>query len=387
MRLLFWNIQRFSINKMNPSSPANGGPPPMDEVVQTTWRACHINGVIAKVQPDIIAIVEAQSDRGFLGTLQEGNGKTALLELLASLRILNRAWCLVPPLKMVGSVTVTGYTEVVAVFFRSDTIDFVGPYVWPQAAPAIGPKVPVPATGAMGGDYPPEWQQALPANNRFAGQFRFFDATTNSEIKFVDDSGRRPFHTVFVEKNQPTNRTFRIVFSHPTPNPDAKVCLARLTALAELDASKQTPNEVHVLAGDFNIDIRANLKPVVATYLKFIATEFTFLFPPTAGSTLYQNTTMATTTSYRRNEALDNILVRYHKTATPPAHNADIVDRVAATPPFISGDMMRSLSSLQNDPRFADDNARQAAFREFVNFGHIGPTDGVSDHLAIYADL
>src|SRR3989442_1018008 len=226
MRLLVWNIQFFTlyriaddrhiVNKKTGKTVRE----PMISAMQSMLNLNLIVDTVRRANADIFVVIEVLSGQGAIGGLISGNGSQAVLYLLEQLRKQQNDWCLVPLLRTVNQDHLASktYTEGVGVFYRSANLDFIGPYVWPNAAPPPGvEKVAVPA-GVAAGAYPPPWNNCLPANNFYAGQARFFaDVARTRELTFPKPYHRRPFLTRFNERAG-QQRTITLLSVHTAPN-------------------------------------------------------------------------------------------------------------------------------------------------------------------------
>lgn len=275
-RILYWNIENFSINKLNDPQKLN-----------------YIQQVLTQNPPHIIVIVEVSASNAF-GILDgvllpnNGGGANGVLQLLVHLRTwLNNNWCLVPPLTLGNS----GYREGVAVYFDSNQLQFTGPYWWidnfnfpARGIPRrrlnpINRSVPHTYPEATRVAYGGIWANCLPvanvnanslynpsllgqglAQNTLAGQFQYFTPAPNRQEIFFPDgrflnqensppSSRSPFLTTFYEPA--TNRNIKLFAVHTSPNtaPQAVQQLANVQEIQDVNA-----NEVSVIVGDFNVD-------------------------------------------------------------------------------------------------------------------------------------
>src|SRR5205085_9388656 len=150
----------------------------------------HNANTILEGNPDVFIMIEPRSQAGALGSLATGGGPDGLYYLYEGLHLSNNNWRIVPPLKTVNKdLHGTSYTEAVGIFYRSDTLEFIGPWVWPAAnnnnVPSNGPAIPNvnnPATGP----YPGRWNGTMPANNQgipYSVQFQILN-NNNQEIWF-----------------------------------------------------------------------------------------------------------------------------------------------------------------------------------------------------------
>jgi hypothetical protein len=190
-KILFWNVNNFGTNGFYPgpnarqraqSDDRNYGTPAAPGDAHD--RLAVVIGVIANVAPDIVVIVEVQPGRlknvpGEL--LKDEASYKLLLSIRNDARVAGaQEFCLVPPL-VCG---VDGNGEGVAVYYRKDRLQFLGPYGWTggmQAQPVDATHGP-----AQLRDYPGCWGAALPnrvierpwpngdcREDRLAGQFTF----------------------------------------------------------------------------------------------------------------------------------------------------------------------------------------------------------------------
>lgn len=407
-RLIIWNINRFSINTINDTR----GDTELERLasMEQSWQNLFFIENIAR-HADIFVVIEVQSTRGVVGSLIGGTGKNGVLSLLTSLRQdLNPNWCLVPPLKLAGlDEAATGvdadnvYTEGIGVFFRSDKLNFTGPYVWPTTGGVASP----PFKNVTSGPYPKPWANALPANNFSAGQPQFFKnpGQQKGQIYFTTAMNRRPFLTSFTEKAI-GGRNIVLLTVHPTPGAGTETAVARISSILEI-LPRSIPQVVAVV-GDFNVDVHkvANPPDVYSFFGKQKKRKDTVLSGSayqqlknigliqafdqgsrgTNGVTFIEPINKATPQAYLTNLGLDNMFLRYDGKLPPPAVNPRIIDPVTGTDEFAS-DMLQSLDFINNSEAFNDDDARDAAFRKTYNYGHIAHFQGVSDHLPLVADI
>jgi hypothetical protein len=260
-RILYWNVQKFSANKIKGKTVADMAP--------AVKRLQHIKNVIVSNPPrppDMVVIVEGTADepsqvREFGAVLPPATKPAeGMLQLLTEIRQwLGESWCLVPPVPT-GEL---GKCETVAVYYNSASLIFTGPYVYAtdkssrryqvnKAMPATPDNVENLAT------YDPAWGQYLPkARNRSwatpggaqvnewqgAGQWDY------GNLRFPSENNRRPFYTRMKEVNG--NRTIKVVAVHTTPD----VASAGTRNLYRIpDVATVGDNEVAVVVGDFNVD-------------------------------------------------------------------------------------------------------------------------------------
>ncbi|HEY7545041.1 MAG TPA: hypothetical protein VID27_09175, partial [Blastocatellia bacterium] len=265
------------------------------------------------VTADIFAVIEVQSGRSVLGSLITGTGAEGVIYLLDWLRFIDSdKWCVVPPLKLVGlndAGEASNYTEGIAVFFRSDKLNFTGPYVWPQG----GSVAVKPGNSVTPGAYPDPWKNALPANNFFAGQFEFFKNPQNrtGDFNYISGDYRRPFFTTFTEVTG--GRVIKLMTVHPSPNSTKIAVVNSLADVVEIQRS--TSQQVVVVAGDFNIKLKSSSTTESQGYWSLInqarfTQKISATNSSTNGVTTVKRIQLAKPGSYLTNEALDNIFVR-----------------------------------------------------------------------------
>lgn len=385
MRVLIWNIKFFTLNTICEASDD----PMQMKTPRSAWRNHHILQTIESGNPDVFIIIENRSSPGQFGSVAEGNGAAGALLMLHYLRAqdgrLGRHsdWCLVPPLKLVGREPVdrpNPYTEVISVYYKNSTLDFRGPFLWPQDAPTGEAKTAMPPTPHHPpvGPYDAPWDNALPPGNNFAGQYLFWGPRPDYRpIDFGGAAQRNPFLTQFAERGGP-KRTINIVTSHPRPaNRDAVTAAAQLGSIGNI--AGPGPNTVNVLCGDFNIDIagRQNGSFGGTGYETLQMSGYSVLIQPSAGGTMVRDVGAATADNYLKAESLDNVLVAFGRdTPGEGAATADIVNMVTGAPGYPS-DMANALGAIGSDDEF----------RQLDNYGHVGYLYGTSDHLAISTDF
>jgi hypothetical protein len=257
-RILYWNIEQFNLNKIN-------NPGPGAVIARSFLRKARIINTIIAAQPHIFVIVEQAAGTrpptvATNGTLVVGNGLEACQDLLLALRALGGGyanWCLVPPL-ISGT---QGRAEAIAVFYRADVLEFVGPWVWPAVGPAVAP-----AGGVVRAAYGGGVANFLPAGNvsagsplnpglpyrQLAGRWQFMDAL-GTVIQFPGVGNRSPFQTSF--RLLADGRLLHLLSFHAP----AKAWLASAATqnLAQIPLLHTAPaaNEAVVLVGDFNVDL------------------------------------------------------------------------------------------------------------------------------------
>lgn len=383
MRLLVWNILTFTKKRIFDQDLDPSAENPESFNYPAANRELLLDNILDG-KPDIFIIIEVRSSQGKLGSLAGGGGADGVVYLLELLREqVDENWCVVPPLRLVPQGITTTHTEAIAVFFRKDILDFRGPYVWPG-----GNGVAIPNGNAVAtGPYPQPWNNALPDKNHYAGQFKFLqtqeEENNPKEILFIEDTHRRPFLTRFVELNEP-QRTITILTSHTKPKA-SKAATARLLRIQEIQWKNQKDNEVVIIAGDLNCDIRGNT--VEKSIFGLFAMEeppFTVHFTEDMGATMLKRVYDATPEDYKKDEGLDNIITRYGSDRIRPDDNNPIIVNNVEGSVDHPAHMTKELEEILKI-NFTEERNRQ--FRAIHNYGHIGPSPGISDHMAVSLDI
>lgn len=394
-KLLVWNIQNFTINKIN-YWDSNIGLNSRTVTNLPQLKLHYILNNVTLTDPDIFVVIEVISGKGSKGSLVSGKGAQGLLFLLKCLRALNNQWCLVPSLKLVDKVNVTEiiqdrgddeeeslkqlinegqYTEGIGVFYRQDRLTFQGPYVWPNT-PNNSDKRAVPASGATPGPYPDEWQNCLPNGNYFAGQFEFF-YPNKSPIEFPATTSRVPFLTRFVEINDP-KRLITLAAVHLPPNTTgASPALSRLAGCF-LD-NGITDNEVQIIAGDYNLNFGEYYNTDRTHLQGLYGFEPAFVYGDSP--TMLTRIKTATPIAYQPSLILDNIAVKFGMQANKSNNKKAIINRVFDKD--IPTLMEISLDKILQLPHDKQDET----FRLPLNYGRLGPVPGTSDHLAVFVQF
>lgn len=404
--ILVWNIQRFTNEKIGALQKATRGirkrkpkkkrkVPPTAKMV--SQRLDYILNNVIQKDPDIFVIIEVVSGMGPRGSLINSKGRLGCIRLLEELRKLDANWSLIPPLRMINQVEISStgglqqlehekaYTEGAAVFYKSNKLDFQGPYIWPKTA---DPKNQNPdLTSEPSGDagpYPPEWDGCLPANNYFAGQ-AVFTYGHNQTMEFPNNRSRSPFLVQFKELAAP-NRIINVIAVHLPPElQSAKLALSKTTGYFTNYDLKD--NEMMLMVGDFNIPAGDGTFREINGVGKEGNSKFKKVFNSTTSpnSSLYYATRVATPYRYMKDgQLVDNVLYRLGPNMAAPAVTAEILDRVLGKPPTIPSLMSTSLEKIKLEPTIDKENK---AFRMFDNFGQLGHSPGTSDHIALYASV
>lgn len=165
-RILYWNIENFSVNKFwDISRKRKKGSAGGNAAQQAADRLDYFlyafdnqfpNGTpaCANRTPEIVVIVELESGVVPRGCLVNADGPVATQNLVTQIRAwtANNNWMAVPPLY-------TGPTEGVIVLYNSANLIFTGPNIWPGGGgpSAIPPAPPGVAPPAPASPYPAAW--------------------------------------------------------------------------------------------------------------------------------------------------------------------------------------------------------------------------------------
>ena len=306
-RILYWNIENFTINKIHVAAPPN-------EELQAGHRLVYIvervlRGHFIGTPPDIFVVVEVghrSSDTvGIEGsplspTCGGGRGVLFLLDYIRI--ILGNHWCVVPPLNLGAG----GCREGVAVFYNSIKMQFIGPNLNYQIPGSVSYSQPVTAaTLPSVVDYRPEWKNGMPYPtnpipalqlNRVhngvnewqsAGEFQYYYTPPPipiptpyslpwplNRIWFPNYESRGPYQTKFLETAAP-NRVINLFTVHTSPG-TAVHALGQMSRIPQLNPTIGD-NEVRVVLGDFNID---SYRPDASCYQWMINAGYTMALSP-----------------------------------------------------------------------------------------------------------
>ncbi|MGO4291854.1 endonuclease/exonuclease/phosphatase family protein [Chitinophaga sp. RAB17] len=389
-KLLVWNLQGFTINKMSPQADdwvSLGTGAKRVKYQYSAQKVKYILSNVGKYKPDIFAVIEVISGQGPRGSLINTNGELGCIELLKQLKVKDKNWYLIPPLRLVNKVQVDekdgyaqlvsekSYTEGIAIFFRGDKLDFVGPYIWPLTDPKnINPDTVAQPIGPAG-PYPGDWQKGLPPNNYFAGQYKFLGKDLK-EIQFPSISSRCPFLVQFREQKK-QKRLITLITLHFPPNNTSTEAFAKLTSY--IKEYKMAKDEIMLVAGDFNIK-KSYLYG--QGFVKDAGLVAMFTDKTSIGTTMNMSAKEATPTLYLKpGELLDNVLFRPGSKELIPliTLDAQIADRVDEDSLLTTP--MKEIMDID------DEDEQDEVFRHPLNFGYLGPSPGTSDHLALYAEI
>lgn len=376
-RVMYWNIQNFSINKISDASDEMRGAS-ISRTNMSLVRQWLILDMIAAANPDIFVLIEvstAYDGNGQLVRAGGGLGSLLLHELME--QRFEESWALVPPIQ-------TGPNEAVAVFYRSRHRYFTGPHVWAghHSAPP----------GTARGQYPEPYRtlprRDIPRSAQYNARWGENSCAACTAFTYAEDhiaggnpipyAVRSPYMTTFTETddNDALHRNLTVFAVHSPANGTAGAYLSQLQHVGEIvdPAGPPPPPEVRVLVGDFNVNLfnrsGRGEGTVRASYGRLIARNYELaLRPPTAtalnaiqrgyfnthlrrqwssggpwstvthGPTYYPGYGYAGSqrrgqaTAAQSESAIDNIFTRYEGSAVRPANsNITVLNPVTGSP-------------------------------------------------------
>jgi hypothetical protein len=320
-RILFWNIENFSINKIfSASTVRKRGHGGLSEAQSATQRRAVISAVLTAAAPDIIVIIEVSSgdnNPNLLATQTGGINALAMMQFRLNnpMTMVAGGWNAVPPLY----TGVGGVAETIGILYRrtnnAGTLHryFTGPNIWTgghngySVRPANG--VPAPYNGGVlapgtvnvnGMLVPPGLGgvRQIPAGAQHNGGLnedvvaaRIFFNTLGGGLVApapVAFGGlREPFMATFTEANGMgvVARDITVFGVHSPPtNPAATNYITTLSTIGEI-VGPLGVNETRVIGGDFNVSLFAVNGTPSNLYnpLTGGAGAYTLLVSPTAG--------------------------------------------------------------------------------------------------------
>ncbi len=319
-RILYWNIENFSVNKFGQinrkrdrTGAIRGGfytDQSQDRLSYflTVFDNLYANGTPANIArtPEIVVVVELESGASARGYLVTGNGPKATQELVDEIRHWtgNANWMVVPPLY-------TGRREGVIVLYDSTNLIFTGPDIWPGGAgPAGPPPAPVlaaPVVPAPASPYPAEWHpylgnRAIPAgaqynSNRWENALsaRVAGFTSSGGAGLVPAPAGMPAMGAAMDGNLDPRTPFMVTFFRPAPAENITIFAIHapannnaarnyMTALASTQEIAAAPvgNERKVIVGDLNFNLFTNAGTVPLRYQYFTQLGYAIGIAPLA---------------------------------------------------------------------------------------------------------
>jgi hypothetical protein len=300
-----------------------------------------------------------------------------------------------------------GYSEGIAVFFKSTNLNFWGPWMWNgvTGAPlALGMQQSYAAT-AWAGTLPgtPSTRPGPYNQDTLAGKYRFFDAMGNV-INFPNATSRSVWMTQF--QVLATGRGLSLFSVHFPPKvAQSRQAFGQLARVPEITSALVA--EDRVVLGDFNINalngweagvfqhLTGGPGPLGGVPVSPIVYTQQFATPTSIKSVKQASTTGAPNFySYVKQSnagalmAIDNMFVARAGGAAGPAGNAQVANRVVGTPPgggLYNMDMVTSIPAIIFG--LPPGGARKRRLNTLVNYGHIGGGRGSSDHMPVVIDL
>jgi hypothetical protein len=292
IRILFWNINNFSLGKIYDNDTRSDIE--LSEAEKATDRLKHIlMEVFYVTNPDIFVIVEVfgRATDGSEGTLftPQSDAVTGLELLLNLMRVFyGNTWCLVPPINL-GAI---GPREGVAVFYNSRNLQFIGPYILNNTDTIYSACSLSGAKWKNRAAYPKEFINFLPNPNNpieelrqnrtyrvtknstvyeipeyvFAGQWEYYKIGPDEGLERIgfpntladnDNTNtyyfRSPFLTSFLDlTDTATDKRIINLFSVHTSPRYAVEAVRNLALVPQIKYADD--NSVNVIAGDFNVD-------------------------------------------------------------------------------------------------------------------------------------
>jgi hypothetical protein len=442
-RVLFWNINNFSSNGFYPHpgaaqrSVGDDGEYGVPAATQDAEdRKAVLLAAVNEAEPDLISVVEIKP--GAIGlpaaSLLADQASKSLLEDFQGLEFEGAAeYRMVPPL-ISG---VNRRAEGIAVYYRSDRLQFLGPWGWSGAAGMPIAAIPEGETA----EYPMAWrtlrQREIPEGwmneglweDELAGQCAFVNG---GALNFPEPNHRKPWLTCFRDFAEEENeRLIKLLSFHAPPDIDAVEGVDKLSDVEEVAIEAMEENEVRCIVGDFNVSSLEGAEAEEA-YGALEEAEFAMQLDPHAvgvGNELPQRGYYVTflkrsqqstpwisdnegtkvfgypAFGYMSDNAIDNAFTCYGAAAGEP-ENATVINPVTHSPynvipapeeipPGVIG-----VASAMNEPNVfeynpaeeemgidgTDMNADQATedFQEWPEYTHIR---SCSDHLPIALDI
>lgn len=366
LRILTWNIERFSRNSLTRRGLG------FDYIS----RVIHPNAPAREA--DILIVVEVKSTVGDKARPVTGTGATAVNDLAdrlvqAGTRPSND-WRVLPPLRLTKSLTGRrrSSSEGIAVFYRSSRLQFTGP------------QTNYDYTGSRF-----EHRSDPAVANRLAGQAEF--TSLGSVIGFPNKRNRSPWLTTF--RTRPGTgggpaQDFTLVAAHSPPpvargearskkriRSSNRQCYQGTAAIGLIPEIRATGRRV-ILTGDFNCSYAdADYRGAFSTlehhgFTPLITTEPTTI---STGKSARPN-------AYKTANVFDNILLKNvpRATAQPAVPNVAVIDPVVGDP-----DGYPEIEAYATGA-YTPGNIPVNTFRSGRNFGGVR---GTSDHRPVYVDV
>lgn len=394
MKLLVWNVEKFTIKRLTNTTIKKEGKFTTRKVtvdparVEAYFQEVFVGGALGAYRPEVIAILEVQTGNEALGALLP-SGSTGAHGLFRLLKLLkqwtaNPNWRLVPPLKLnpmkpMGSDDRWAANEVIGVYYDSSRISFEGPNVWKN-----GQSQEPPLVGQLYGAAGSPWRNAtITGATTKAGIVDYYDKDAQA-IAFDDYRHRHPF-LVDMQETYGSQRLVRLLFMHTSPgyHEGGTREMGKITQL-----TPAPPPRIVVCAGDFNVN-EWNTGSSRYSYRPLLNRKFRKQLNKDANySSHYRPVWEAEPknwTGYLQHQLIDNFLVRMQTTteANKQKYEKATVDVVTPdpNPPY----RPTLADPLATYPTFVGQTPGPVGrFRQWQNFWHVRST---SDHTPIYLDI
>jgi hypothetical protein len=282
-KIVFWNIQKFGINKFNdPSGRKGKNIGGLTRQAAAVQRRALLDAVLTATDPDILVVIEVSSgDTSPLSLASLTGGMNGCVAMLAHLRALPGApdWRLVPPLRL-GRGRIA---ESMGIFYKGQTTVggvvtnryFTGPNHWTAGGLSVLPGAAVAAAYPAGGAVDlndminpgAAAARAIPAtalhNANLAEDtvaartiFSFTNAANTATDGVINyDVFRPPYMATFTEVTAGATRNLSVFGIHsPAVAGDQTVFATYLRFTYEI-CSALGANETRVIGGDFNLNL------------------------------------------------------------------------------------------------------------------------------------
>lgn len=365
LRIVSWNIERFSADSL---TRRGLGYPYIEKVICPDGPA---------KQADIFIVIEVKSTVGDKARPVTGTGARAVNDLADRLADPSTApsndWRLVPPLRLTRSLTggKRSASEGIAVFYRSNRLEFTGPVTgFDYSGSRFGHRTDPAVKGHL------------------AGQAEFHNQL-GRVIGFPNKRNRSPWLTTF--RTRPgtgaQRESFTLVAAH-SPPPVARgengrkrmrlhnrQCYAGTVALSQIRELHPATQKV-IITGDFNCSYADT--DFKKAFSDLENDRFTPLI--TAEPTTMSTGKSARPKRYKTSNVFDNILLK-NVTQAPAAPG---VPSVAVVDPVVGAPTGYPRISAYASGTYTPDTIPVQTFRSGANFGGVR---GTSDHRPVYVDV
>jgi len=277
MRLLFWNLENFGINKINNQITNRLQPgSALSKRDASIQRRSLIRRILQAANADIIIIVEVETSTNNIvkGNLSYGGGVDGSLFLFDYVwEWAAKNYFMVPPRQ-------TGQRESVCVFYNYNSLYFTGPYLNSGNAAASVPQIANPQkyTSPFDKCLP---IRTIPQNSRYnpnQSEDTLASLVIPNNVFQMNQAYRSPYVTSFCGKN---GRNYYILSLHSPASYYAKEYLDKLREFL-VNNYNISNNEVLIIAGDLNWNLfPKDTTTKRATYNEWENEHFHIAFNPT----------------------------------------------------------------------------------------------------------